>query len=107
MCGCVVGGWAGDVTNDVGGVGGGAINSWGVASSLQRPPVHRRGEAVVGGVVREVSGVRKSRVRGGGQVGGWGRSFIWQVKHGGRRERLLIWVQKSRAGGGAMRGGAG
>lgn len=44
VCGSVVGGWGCDVTNHMARVGGGAVDSWGVASSLQRPPVGRGGE---------------------------------------------------------------
>lgn len=54
----------------------------------------------------EVGGVRKGRRRGGGQVGGWGRSFIWQVQQWRRGHGRLIRIQQTRGWGGAWKGGA-
>lgn len=109
MCGHVVGGWSCDVTDHVGRVRGGAVHSWGVASSRQGPPVGGGGEAgVVRGVMGEMGGVRVSRMRkrgrGRGQVGCRGWSFIWQVHRWVSWH--LIWVQEDGGGGGALGGGA-
>lgn len=109
MCGHVVGGWSCDVTDHVGRVRGGAVHSWGVASSRQGPPVGGGGEAgVVRGVMGEMGGVRVSRMRkrgrGRGQVGCRGWSFIWQVHRWVSWH--LIWVQEDRGGGGALGGRA-
>lgn len=55
MCGCVVGGRGGDVPDHMGGVGGGAVKSWGLASCWQCPPVGRGWEAgVIGRQMRQV-----------------------------------------------------
>lgn len=107
VCGCVVGGWSCDVTDHMGGVGGGAVYSRGVASGLECPPVGGGGEAgVVGGVVDEVGGVGVRKRRGGGQIGSRGRSFIREVQQWGRGEGRLLWVQERRGGGGGWRGAA-
>lgn len=61
MCSRVVRGRGSDVTNYMG-WGWRAVDPWGVASSGDRAPVGRRGEAwVVGRVMGEVVGVRRGR----------------------------------------------
>lgn len=99
MCGCVVGGWSCDVADHMGGVGGRAINTRRMASSLQHSPVGGgRGARMVGSVMGEVGGVRmgERRWRGRGKVGRGGWSFIWHMHKWGRG--CLIWIQENRGG---------
>lgn len=91
----------------MGRVGGWAVDPWDVASSLECPPVGRGRQAVVGGVMGEVCGVRMRRVRkrgrrgrDGGQVGSQGRGFIRQVQQWRRGKGCLILIENSRVGGG-------
>lgn len=78
VSGSVMGGRGCDVTDNVGRIWCRTIDSWDVASSLQRPPVGGGGKAVVGGVMREVGGMRRGRDRG--QVSSCRRGFIRQVQ---------------------------